>query len=259
MGIGYGGDVTAAVADALGKADVVIGHEDFLTPVRHLLRRDAACLDVVDQREPAEDVFTARARAAARHAGGGAHVVLVSGGDPGLLGMAGPVLATLSARHPEAVPDVRVLPGLSAWQYASAALGAPFNGGVAALALCLASHTDGLVRRQARGVAASGLGATAYMLRHNGETDPDLFPTEEDPTDLSRRRFTLLRDAFLEHRPEDTPTFLLSGLGAARGHTVESAPLARSLDLWATSGPTSVFCVPAEDTTHAAGRCWALT
>jgi precorrin-3B methylase len=260
VGTGYGADVTSSVAAALGEAEVVIGHEVFLDTIKELIRPEAERFDVLNLATPEEDVFAVRTRVAAERAATGARVVLVSGGDPGLLGMAGPVFHNLKRILPaEQWPEVRVLPGLSAWQYASAALGAPFNGGVAVLSLCLYSHTEDKIGRQIAGVAASGVGTVVYMLRHNGEEHPDLFPTPEPAAALAERRFTMLRDSFLAHRPGDTPCFLLTGIGRPESYTCVSAPLSASLDLWHRSGPESVFCVPGEDHELLDDRVWALT
>lgn len=259
VGIGYGADLTAAAAAAIGTADVLIGHEIFLSSIRHLAGPNASCFDVVDQATPQEDVFAVRTRVAAERAAAGANVVIVSGGDPGLLGMAGPALNYLARTGNAELARVRVLPGLSAWQYASAALGAPFNGGVAVLSLCLYSHSEAKVARQIRGIAESGLGVVGYMVRHNGEQHPDLFPTDEPAADISRRRFLLLRDALLARRPAETPTYLLDGLGRAEGHTCLGASLADALELYEKSGPESVFCVPGEEYGQAGEHIWGTT
>lgn len=260
VGIGYGADTTAAVADVLERADVVIGHEYFLSSVTELVRPDAERFDVLDLATPEEDVFAVRTRVAAERSEAGQEVVVVSGGDPGLLGMAGPLFHNLTRTGRTAeVARVRVLPGLSAWQYASAELGAPFNGGMAVLSLCLYSHTDAVVERQVEGVARSGLGVVVYMLRHNGEENPELYPTREPAVDLARRRFTGLRDAFLAHRPADTPTYLFTGLGSPQGHVCATAPLERCAELWERSGIESVFCVPGSDVERVGDRLWART
>lgn len=259
VGIGYGADVTASATVALSAADVLIGHESFLSSIRHLARSNAECFDVVDQATADEDVFAVRTRVAAERSAAGENVVIVTGGDPGLLGMAGPALHYLGRTGDAALANVRVLPGLSAWQYASAALGAPFNGGVAVISLCLYSHSEEKVARQVRGVAESGLGVVVYMVRHNGEQHPELFPTDELAGDISRRRFTLLRDVYLAIRPVDTPTYLLDGLGRPEGHTCIVAPLVDALDLYEKSGPESVFCVPGENYALAGDRIWATT
>lgn len=259
VGIGYGQDMTGTVAQALHDADVVIGHKDFLAAVRDLVRDEADCYDVRPGVGEVDDIFALRAQAAIDHAATGARVVIVSGGDPGLLGMAGPLLRRLHAqRSAGKLPEVRVLPGLSAWQYASARLGAPFNGGVCVLSLCLHSHSDEKIARQVGGVAASGLGVVAYMLRHNGEISPERYPTAEPAVELSRRRFLLLRDTLLRHRDPDTPTFLVSRIGEP-DEAVVRAPLHKSFDLWTQSGPESVFCVPGADYESTADFVWSIT
>ncbi|MEU8087049.1 SAM-dependent methyltransferase [Micromonospora sp. NPDC049101] len=260
IGIGYGGDVTSEARTSLQEADVVIGHEDFIASVRHLVRDGAECFDVQTLTDTTDNVFAARARSALDRAQAGAQVVIVSGGDPGLLGMAGPLISELSAiADARSLPRVRVLPGLSAWQYASARLGAPFNGGICVISLCLYSHTEEKIRRQVEGVAAAGLGVVAYMLRHNGEAKPERYPTDVPAADLARRRFLLLRDALLRHRPADTPTYLFSGFGDDRGDKPEQAPLQDSLHLWERSDDESVFCVPGVDHASAHGYIWDVT
>ncbi|WP_078877649.1 SAM-dependent methyltransferase [Streptomyces sp. 150FB] len=261
VGIGYGADVTGEVRDVLARADVVIGHESFIAAVRHLVRAGAECFDVQAMATATEDIFAVRARAAVERDLKGAHVVIVSGGDPGLLGMAGPFLRGLYARAREDRPveDVRILPGLSAWQYASARLGAPFNGGVCVLSLCLYSHTETKILRQIKGVAASGLGLVAYMLRHNGEMKPERYPTPEPAVDLARRRFVTLRDELLRHRDPRTPAFLVRGLGEERDGKPERAPLAECLGLWERSDAVSVFCVPGDDYEEGGDFIWNVT
>ncbi|AUG78799.1 hypothetical protein CFP65_4032 [Kitasatospora sp. MMS16-BH015] len=260
LGTGYGADVTTSVAAALAEAEVVIGHPVFVAEVKDLINPAADCFDVLDRLAEGEDVFAARTRIAAEHSAAGAAVVLLSGGDPGLLGMAGPALHHLHRAGLEReLETARVLPGLSAWQYASAALGAPFNSGLGVLSLCLYTHTEEKVRRQVEGLAASGLGLVAYMLRHNGEQLPELFPTPEPAAELARRRFLLLRDALLAHRPADTPLFLLTGLGRGSAGSSRTAALADALELWEAAGEESVLCVPGADHEQGTGRVWTMT
>ncbi|MFI7661819.1 SAM-dependent methyltransferase [Micromonospora parva] len=260
VGIGYGGDVTSEARASLEAASVVIGHEDFIASVRHLVPDGAECYDAQTLTGADDNVFAARARSALDRAQAGAQVVIVSGGDPGLLGMAGPLISELSAAaEARNLPQVRVLPGLSAWQYASARLGAPFNGGICVISLCLYSHTEEKIRRQVEGVASAGLGVVAYMLRHNGELKPERYPTDVPAAELARRRFVLLKDALLRHRPADTPTYLFSGFGDERGDKPEQAPLQNSLRLWEQSDDESVFCVPGIDYVTAHGYIWEVT
>lgn len=256
VGIGYGGDVTARAAELVRRADLVVGHPDFVEQVADLLHPSAASTDPAEDADPGADVFALRAEVARSAAASGSRAVIVTAGDPGLLGMAGPTLSALAGTVNLA--DVVVVPGLSAWQYASAILGAPFNGGVAAFPVCLYEQSDELVERRLRGVAASGLGACLYMLRHNGEANPALFPTDEPAGEIARRRFITVRDAFLAERDPQTPVSIVSDLAAEHPRTT-TLPLADLDGAWDEVGITTVVCVPGEHVAVDSGRIWDVT
>ena len=108
VGIGYGGDVTARAADLLGRADLVVGHPDFIGQVAHLLKPDTEATDVVADAEPGQDVFALRARLAAEALASGRRAVIVTAGDPGPSrdGGAHPV----GIAGAEACQDVEIVP-----------------------------------------------------------------------------------------------------------------------------------------------------
>lgn len=256
VGIGYGGDVTARAADLLGRADLVVGHPDFIGQVTHLLKPDTEATDVVADAEPGQDVFALRARLAAEALASGRRAVIVTAGDPGLLGMAGPTLSAL--RDQAGIQDVEIVPGLSAWQYASAILGAPFNGGLITFPLCLHGESDADVARRIRSAADSGLGTCLYMLRHNGEAHPELFPTDEPAVDIALRRFAMVRNAYLAARPGDTPAVIVSDLDDERPRRVTTSLLDLN-SVWGEVSDTSVLCIPGERFTAESGRLWTVT
>ena len=97
------------------------------------------------------------------------------------------------------------------------------------------------------------------MLRHNGEQHPGLFPTDEPAADIARRRFTLLRDAYLRSVPPTRPPTCWTDSADAEGHTRLGAPLADALDLYEKSGPESVWCLPGEEYEQGAGLVWGTT
>ena len=77
-----------------------------------------------------------RARHALELALGGARVAVVSGGDPGVFGMAAAVCEALDAAGPSArALDVAVLPGVTAMLAAAARLGAPLGNDFCAINL----------------------------------------------------------------------------------------------------------------------------
>ncbi|MCX5195076.1 SAM-dependent methyltransferase [Streptomyces sp. NBC_00249] len=256
VGIGYGGDVTARASELLGRADLVVGHPDFIRQVAHLLKPGAESTDVVADAEPGQDVFALRARLAAEALASGKRAVIVTAGDPGLLGMAGPTLSAL--RGQVGLEDVGIVPGLSAWQYASAMLGAPFNGGLVTFPLCLHGESDADVARRVRSAADSGLGTCLYMLRHNGEAHPELFPTDEPAVEIALRRFAMVRDAFLAARPEDTPAVIVSDLDHERPRRVTTSLLDLK-SVWDEVTETSVLCIPGERFAADSGRLWTVT
>jgi precorrin-3B C17-methyltransferase len=87
-------------------------------PVRRGQRRHAS-----ENRVEAE-----RARHALELAAGGAHVAVVSSGDPGIFAMASAVFEALELGGEELDGvEVRVIPGLSAMQAASSRVGAPLG------------------------------------------------------------------------------------------------------------------------------------
>lgn len=111
--------MTPAAADALLQCDVVVGYTGYVQQVRDLLEgKDIVAMELGQEME--------RASKAVELASAGRAVVVISSGDAGVYGMAGPVFQHLTSigwdgQHPQ----VEVIPGVSALQAAAAVLGAP--------------------------------------------------------------------------------------------------------------------------------------
>ena len=122
IGLGPGDDryLTREAEDALAAAEALYGYGPYLdrVPIREDQARHPS-----DNREEA-----ARAKAALNHAAQGAHVGLVSGGDPGVFAMAASVCEEIAA-GPESwrALDVRVAPGITAMLAVAARAGAPLG------------------------------------------------------------------------------------------------------------------------------------
>jgi precorrin-3B C17-methyltransferase len=132
VGIGPGGSehLTFAAAQALRRAEVVIGYGAYLQQVRSRLRgKKVLARDIGLEMERAAEAIDLACE--------GYRVALVSGGDAGVYGMAGPLFQSLEARgwRPGKPPGVRVLPGVTAAQAAAAALGAPLMHDFATISL----------------------------------------------------------------------------------------------------------------------------
>ncbi|QCO57870.1 precorrin-3B C(17)-methyltransferase (plasmid) [Pseudorhodobacter turbinis] len=121
-GLGPGSDamVTPEVTQALAEASDVIGYIPY---VARIAPRPGLTLHPTDNR-----VEMDRARHALALAAGGARVVVVSSGDPGVFAMASAIFEAVEAGDPQwRALDIRVLPGITAMLAAAARAGAPLG------------------------------------------------------------------------------------------------------------------------------------
>lgn len=121
-GLGPGSEemVTPQVASAIAEASDIIGYIPY---VARISEREGLRLHPSDNR-----VETERASHAFELAAGGAKVVIVSSGDPGVFAMAAAVFEVMEhASAPHRAIEVEVLPGITAMLAAAAACGAPLG------------------------------------------------------------------------------------------------------------------------------------
>jgi cobalt-precorrin 5A hydrolase/precorrin-3B C17-methyltransferase len=118
VGLGPGAEDlrTPRATEALRRAGVVVGLDQYVDQIRHLLRPGTR---IVDSGLGAEE---RRARTAVELATAGHHVALIGSGDAGLYAMASPALQLAGADV-----QVRAVPGVTAALAASALLGAPLG------------------------------------------------------------------------------------------------------------------------------------
>jgi adenosylcobyric acid synthase len=117
--------LTQAARDAIADSSTIIGYTNYIDLIKPLVTGkkiiSTGMMQEID-----------RCRAAIQHAENGETVALVSGGDSGIYGMAGLVFELLEIDHQQSksterreIPEVCVIPGLSAIQAAASTLGAP--------------------------------------------------------------------------------------------------------------------------------------
>ena len=157
LGPGSEEDVTPAVQAALHESDAVVGYQYYFRFVQPYLRPDTTCVDTGMKQE------RARAESAFRLAEEGKTVCVISSGDSGIYGMASLILEMRRERGSET--EVEVLPGISAFQKASALLGAPIGHD-----LCLISLSDlmtpwTLIERRIRAAATADFVTAVYNPR----------------------------------------------------------------------------------------------
>jgi precorrin-2 C20-methyltransferase / precorrin-3B C17-methyltransferase len=153
VGLGPGPDhwLTPEVSAALAGVDHVVGYAPYVNrvPQRAGLTRHAS----------GNTVEVDRARHALELARAGERVAVVSGGDPGVFGMAAAVFEAAEA-HPD-VP-VRVLPGISAVQAVAARAGAPIGGDFAVVSLSDRLKPWSVIETRLRAIGAADLVLAIY-------------------------------------------------------------------------------------------------
>lgn len=141
VGIGPGGmeHITPAAREAIERADVILGYKTYL-------RLIAALAPHTPREASGMRQEVSRVNRAVELAQQGSRVALVSGGDPGIYGMAGLVYEVLRARG--ATVDVEIVPGVSAVNASAALLGAPLMHDFAAISLSdLLTPLEDILRR----------------------------------------------------------------------------------------------------------------
>lgn len=203
VGFGPGADehLTFRARDAIAESEVVIGYSTYIRLIEDLLEGKE-----VHRKGMSEELD--RVHLAYDLARAGRKVALVSSGDAGVYGMAGPTLEVLAERgwrgdeDPEV--EVEVVPGVTAVTAVAARVGAPLTHD-----FCVISLSDLLTPWPviARRVEAAGAGDFVVAL-YNPQ---------------SRRRdwqLAATRDILLRHRPATTPAAVVKSAYRDREHIV---------------------------------------
>ncbi|MXZ91964.1 MAG: precorrin-3B C(17)-methyltransferase [Chloroflexi bacterium] len=185
VGIGPGdaGHLTPAAAAAIAESEDLVGYRYYIEQVA----QDASN-QTLHSMELGQELE--RAALAVDLAYAGKTVAVVSSGDAGIYGMAGPVFRVLTDRQWDGIgPTVETVPGVSALQSSAALLGSPLMQDFCAISLSNLLTPWEQICRRLNAAAAGDFVAVLYNPR-------------------SRRRVTQLDEArriFLEHRPATTP------------------------------------------------------
>ena len=157
VGIGPGDAryVTPEARDALMAADALYGYGPYLARVPP---RDNQARHASDNREEG-----ARAKAALQCAADGAHVALVSGGDPGVFAMAAAVCEAIEA-GPATWRELEfsVVPGVTAMLAVAAKVGAPVGHDFCAISLSDNLKPWALIERRLDAAASGGFVIALY-------------------------------------------------------------------------------------------------
>jgi cobalt-precorrin 5A hydrolase/precorrin-3B C17-methyltransferase len=128
VGIGPGSlfYITPKAIKAIREAEVIIGYKTYINQIESLIKDK-----MVFAYGMTEEVR--RAKTAIEYALKGMIVSVVSGGDPGVYGMAGLIFEILAQNNLEV--EVEVIPGISAFNAASSKVGAPIMNDFACISL----------------------------------------------------------------------------------------------------------------------------
>jgi cobalt-precorrin 5A hydrolase/precorrin-3B C17-methyltransferase len=164
--------------EALAASELVIGLEQYVDRIRHLLRPGTRVLT------PPLGKEVARAELALSEAHAGGSVALVSSGDVGIYGMASPALELAG----EDV-DVVVVPGVTAAQAAASLLGSPLGHDHCSVSLSDLLMPWGVIEDRVRAAAEGDFVVSLYNPRSKGRD----------------WQLEKVKEILLEHRPPDTP------------------------------------------------------
>lgn len=191
IGIGPGDprQMTLAAREALAESELIVGYRPYLELIGELISTQACLASGMTEE-------LARCRSALDWARCGRRVALISSGDVGLFGMAGPLFELLFADgwQPGAAPEVRVFPGITAAVACAARLGAPLNQDFCAISLSDQLTPWSTIAARLEAAAQADFVIALYNPR-------------------SRRRQQQLlwaRDLLRRHKPAETPVAIVT-------------------------------------------------
>lgn len=163
VGLGPGDTrwLTPQASEELARAEHLVGYRPYLdrVPVREGQQRHAS----------GNTVEAARAAHALELARGGARVVVVSSGDPGVFAMAAMVVEQTEDERWSEVP-VRVVPGLTAAQVVASRVGAPLGHDFAVVSLSDRLKPWAVIEQRLDALAAADLVVAIYNPASRGRT-----------------------------------------------------------------------------------------
>ncbi|WP_374568123.1 precorrin-3B C(17)-methyltransferase [Ideonella sp.] len=190
VGIGPGSvdHMTQRAREAIAEADTVIGYVTYIKLVDDLLEGKE-----IIRKSMTEELD--RAVSALQAAQAGRKVALISSGDAGVYGMAGPTYEVLfqAGWTPESGVEVEIVPGASALNSCAARVGAPLTHDFCAISLSDLLTPWPVIARRLNAVAAADFVVALYNPKSGRRT----------------RQIVEAQRLFLSHRQPDTPVAIV--------------------------------------------------
>ncbi len=183
--------ITPYAQKCIRDADAIVGYGTYLDLIRELTRGKEIISTGMTQEID-------RCRKAIELAAEGKNVAVVSGGDPGVYAMAGLVLELMKAdadeapakRRPAAtMPEVEIIPGISALNACASRLGAPLMHDFAAISLSDRLTPWETIEKRLEAAAAADFVIALYNPKSKGRAG----------------HIVRAREIILGHRPPETP------------------------------------------------------
>ena len=175
--------LTPKARRSIDSAEVVIGYKTYLGLIEPLLvGKEVISSGMRQERE--------RCGKAVEVASAGRCVALVSGGDPGIYGMAGLVFEILSLhRVPQPCFTVEVVPGIAALNACASRLGAPIMHDFASISLSDLLTPWEVIEKRLEAASSADFVIVLYNPKSRGRT----------------QQITMARDTVLKYRDGNTP------------------------------------------------------
>jgi len=200
--------ITPSAREAIRESDCIVGYDTYLELIKTLIRdKDVFSTGMTQEID--------RCRKAVELAYSGRTVAVISGGDPGIYAMAGLVFETMKKQGlPGArLPQVEIIPGISALNACAARLGAPLMHDFATISLSDRLTPWELIERRVEAAAKADFVIILYNPKSRGRVE----------------HISKVRDIILKQRNPATPVGIVKG--AMRGdETVIVTDLAEMLD-----------------------------
>lgn len=191
VGISQGGErLTPEAVNALSEATDIVGYTTYIKAIDGLIQGKSV-------HKSGMGGELDRAGLAVRLARAGRKVAVVSSGDAGIYGMAGPVLEVLGEDDEDM--DIRIVPGITAASAAAAAVGAPLMNDFAVISLSDLLTPWPVIEKRLEAAAAADMVIVLYNPRSRGRADR-----------LSRASALILK-----HRAPKTPAAIVRNAGIA--------------------------------------------
>lgn len=197
IGPGHVDHMTARARSAIAEADVVVGYVTYIKLVADLLEGKE-----VIRKGMTEEID--RAVSALEAARQGKKVALISSGDAGVYGMAGPTYEVLfqAGWTPEGDVAVEIVPGASAFNACAALVGAPLTHDFCAISLSDLLTPWPTIARRLDAAAAADFVVALYNPKSGRRT----------------RQIVEAQRLFLRHRRPDTPVAIVKSAYRRRQH-----------------------------------------